>query len=123
MYTLDQWNAVLAPAVTWQDAYAAVEEQVRLLLSRYAYQRPEGATTAEVVEALYPFGDTRGLEGLKARARIFKALAALATRGLADCATRGDPVTNKMGKTVRPWRWHAPDPNVVKSCPTCRRPL
>lgn len=123
-YTPDQWNAMLAPAVKWPDAYAAVQEQARLLLTRYHWQRPEGVSTVELAEALYPEAEARGPAAVSARRRIFKALAALTERGLADCATRGEPVQRKFGM-IRPWIWHKPDPTrpVVLICPKCKRPL
>ena len=52
---------------------------------------------------------------MAARQRIFKCLFALATRGLSDCCTKGEPVSegkpNYM-KAKRPWLWHRPtEPN------------
>lgn len=119
MYTPEQWNAVVGPAVTWRDAYALVEEQARLHFRKLG---AECLSTGAVVEALYPELAARGEVGVKARARIFKALAALAERGLVDCATRGELRLNGMGRNVRPWLWHAPDPNVKRVCPACGKP-
>mgnify|MGYP003559721779 FL=1 len=124
-----QWNALLAPAVPAIEAYKSVEEAARLHLSMNPLFTEVGITTNELVEALYPEALARG-DGVLARARIYKALAALATRGLADCATRGQPRKLKhMNKTVRPWLWHEPgekNPEAqdgVKRCPHCNGEL
>lgn len=120
------WNATLAPDVGWKLAYAEVERVSRIMLTA----RPvpgDGHTTAEMVELLYPEAQARG-DGILARRRIFKALDALATRGLADCAHRGAERKVKHGtRMIRPWRWHEPrQPNeeaLANVCSKCGRPL
>lgn len=118
------WNELLAPAVGWQDAYAHVERSAREYLA--TGKRDDNWTTTELVEALYPEQFARG-DGITARARIFKALAALAPRGLADCATRGPERRLKhSNKMVRPWLWHAPaerNAEAAAVCPNCGKPL
>lgn len=118
------WNLILAPDVPWQKAYASVEASARAhLIANPCFDA--GCSTEELVEALYPKRFAIG-DGILARKRIYKALAALATRGLADCATRG-PERN-LGHTknlkVRPWLWHEPTaPNDeaqgIRLCPHC----
>jgi hypothetical protein len=119
------FNAALAPAVEWREAYAAVEREARALLILNGDPR-ENYTTAEMVEALYPEALARG-DGITARKRIFKALAALATKGLADCATRGEPrKLRHANKMVRPWLWHAPaerNDEAGQICPHCGKLL
>ncbi len=115
----------LAQGVDWKIAYAEVEKHAREILTRYSYQRPDGVGTTELAEALLPAEFVRGDGTLYIRRRIFKALAALATRGLADCATPGETIKGKFGPK-RPWRWHAPTPGYVHApavCKTCGRPL
>lgn len=118
------WNTVLAPTMGWQAAYAVVEREAREFLSRQlASTQPATFTTSELAEALYPEKLARG-DGITARKRLFKALAALATHDLADCASRGEPRKLKhTNKTVRPWIWHAPTkPNNeagARVCPHC----
>lgn len=125
--TPQEWNTALAPSVGWQTAYAAVEVGARALLARELFTG-EWLSTAELVDHLWPIEFCFGDAGFKARKRMFKALAACAPRGLADCATRG-PAT-KIGRTNRigrPWRWHPPSETAPAKapevCPTCRRPL
>jgi hypothetical protein len=120
-YTPDQWNAVLAPAISWRDAYKDVEQQTRSMLG--TLRDGDTISSADLVEALYPVEAARGEDALKARTRIFKALSALAERGLGDCCTRGEPVKRRFGM-IRPWRWHAPVPGrAVAICAGCGRPL
>lgn len=120
----EQLTAALAPDVPWAECYARIEADARTLLTRYHWQRPAGVTTVELVEALFPEAWVEGPAGIAARKRVFKALAALATRGLSDCATKGEPVKRKFGM-IRPWVWNKPDPArpVVNVCPKCKRPL
>lgn len=121
--TPSQWNIALAPSVAWQSAYADVEKQARAHLTANPCI-DDGCSTEELVEALYPLRLAQG-DGILARRRIYKALAALATRGLADCATRGAP--RNLGKTkntkIRPWLWHEPREKNPESkgniCPHC----
>lgn len=118
------WNVTMAEAVPWQEAYKAVEMAARDKLA--GIERT--LTTNELVEELYPEQFAREA-GITARKRIYKALAALATRGLADCASRGEPRKLRHAKKlVRPWLWHAPTvelnpeavaANTVRQCPHC----
>lgn len=116
------WNAALAPHVGWQAAYGTVENAVKL-----AFASPvlDGQTlsTSALVEALYPEQFARG-EGITARKRIYKALAALATRGLAAYATRGpERLLKHTNKLVRPWLWHSAAPIEVAKCPHCGKEI
>lgn len=102
------WDEILAPSVPWQDAYAIVEREVRAFILATPAGRVSYLTTDEVVSGLYPEQFAKK-EGVTARKRLYKALAALATKGLADCVTRGEP--RRLGNTkkmIRPWLWHAP---------------
>lgn len=123
-YTPAQWNIALAPDQGWQSAYATVATEAReYLKTRLA--PGDLISTNTLVEALYPAQFAKG-EGITARRRIYKALAALATRTLADCCTKGEP--KKFGrspKLVRPNLWHAPRaaaitlPTMTVECPRC----
>ena len=123
----DQFQSFLqavAPTVPWQVAYKAVEEKVRVFLSTVPVT--EYLTTSDLVEELFPEELARG-DLIYHRRRVFKALAALATRGLSDCTTRGDP--KHLGNTkqmVRPWHWHQSIPGRTPPaavCQTCGKPL
>lgn len=107
--TPSEWNAVLAPDQDWKPAYAAVEQQVKLLFAHNPLYAQDTLSTAALVEALYPETYARG-EGQVARRRMFKALQALAPRGLSAYATKGPAKMNKMRVSVRPWLWRAPAP-------------
>lgn len=118
------WTTLLAPSVEWREAYAHVEREARSYLSGFG---EDWCTTMDLAEALFPEALARG-EGITARKRIYKALAALATRQLADCCTRGELRKLKHGtKMVRPWLWHAPgvefnseyQPDKQSTCPHC----
>lgn len=121
MMTPAEWNVAMHADRPWREAYGDVSRVVREFLSP-----PIGETysTNELVELLYPEALSRG-DGLYARARIFKALMALAVRGLADCASRGDPRKLKhTGRSIKPWVWHAPgerNAEYIKpqACPHC----
>lgn len=103
--TPSEWNAVLAPGIPWQDAYAAVEREARAFLVISGGQH----TTTGLVDALYPPAEMRGDAGIGARHRLFKALAALTSHGLQDCCTRGEARKSRRGlRLVRPWLWHSP---------------
>lgn len=103
--------AALSPANEWATAYPIVENIARDFLN----DPEQGAfefSTNEVVEALWPESLARG-EGITTRKRLYKALLALAPRGLADCATRGEERKVKHStRLIRPWLWHAPKPVV-----------
>lgn len=101
------WDKALSPSVSWQEAYATVGRMARAHLEHNPMLDGD-MSTADLVDALYPEEWARG-EGITARKRIFKALAALATRGLADCCHRGpERKLRHSGKMVRPWLWHSP---------------
>ncbi len=102
------WRATLGREVHWTIAYPAVEEAVVAYLTAH----PGRLSTGDLVEALWPAADAarQGADAIWARRRIFKALMALAPRGLADFAHKGD-IPRRMGKTgimVSPWLWEAP---------------
>lgn len=99
----------LAQGIDWKIAYAEVERHARQILIASVPTKSTIGTTA-LCEALFPPEFVRGDNALYIRRRIFKALQALATRGLADCATQGPPMKRKFG-TIHPWLWHSPDPN------------
>jgi len=114
--TPPEWNVLLAPTVSWQQCYAIVAKEARAYLE---IEAPSGLGTAGLVEGLYPIALARGA-GYKARARLFKALAALADHDLKDCCTRGEgrPGKGRMNKTmVRPIYWHAP--KAMEACQIC----
>lgn len=107
--TPSEWNAALAADRPWQEAYATVEQQVKVLFAHNPLYEHDTLGTSTLVEALYPETYARG-EGVTARRRIFKALQALATRGLQDYATKGPAKLNRMHVMARPWVWRKPDP-------------
>lgn len=123
-----QWNDAMASTVRWQDAYATVEAQARLILQHdIRAAAPNTLTTTELVEILYPPQFIKSENAKYARERIFKALRALSVRALADCATRGLPKKTKFKGTARPWLWHEPtirnpeaeELDASKRCPHC----
>lgn len=106
-YQPGEWNHILQPGTPWRTCYDQVEFHTRLYL-KDTLNAGDLISTNTLVEALYPARFAKG-EGITARRRMYKALAALATHGLADCCTKG--VETKFGrsaKMVRPWLWHAP---------------
>lgn len=105
-----EWNAVMATEQPWQIAYPAVETAVRALFAANPLYEHDTLGTSALVEALYPETYVRSDEARLARKRIFKALQALATRGLSDFAFQGVPKLNSMKVSVRPWFWRAPAP-------------
>ncbi|MDR3562067.1 MAG: hypothetical protein P4N59_11615 [Negativicutes bacterium] len=106
-------------AAEWQVAYPHVANVVREYLSTLPVY--EMLSTDELVEHLIPPASCRG-DDVTVRNRVYKALAALATHDLADCATRGpERRMAKLGKNIRPWLWHAPvplEPGTI-TCPHC----
>lgn len=105
-------SAALQPTIPWAVAYSAVETAVIATLSEpdtiaRLHLEQQTLSTKELVELLWPETLARGA-GITARKRLFKALAALATRGLAPYCTQGEPTRNKrLGRDIRPWRWHS----------------
>lgn len=100
-----KFDTELAAHVPWKKAYAFVERETRGWLIDYAIGR-EPLSTDQLVEKLYPEKLARG-DGILARQRIYKALAALATRELADCARRGETF-KRFGKERKRWTWIYP---------------
>lgn len=115
-----EWDVALAPNIPWQNAYALVEKSARLHLLHNPKIDGDTLSTAAFVEIIYAESSMRGDAGLYARRRIFKALAALATRGLSDCCTRGpEKHIGRTKRTGRPWFWHAPTaPNAEARAPS-----
>lgn len=105
-------SAALQPTIPWSVAYAAVEAAVTATLSdpdviARLHLEQQTLSTKELVELLWPETLARG-PGITTRKRLFKALAALATRGLSPYCTQGEPTRNKrLGRDIRPWRWHS----------------
>lgn len=115
---MNDWRGLqvaLAADNGWQSAYAYVEETVRERLSdpdtvARLHLEADTLSTTALVELLWPEQFAKG-DGITARKRLYKALKALATRGLADCAERGvseERVIGGVKRFARPWRWHAP---------------
>lgn len=94
-----QWEA--AAALDWRQFYPVVEAEVKVYLTRH----DATAATTELVEALWP---GHWPSPVKLRARMFKALTALETRGLARWVTVGEPSRLRGGLMARRRRWHTP---------------
>lgn len=99
-----QWDKAMAPDVPWTDAYGTVEREARELLS---HSTAATFSTTGLVDALLMPGTVQDFT----RKRVFKATKALATRGLADCCTKGEPEKNAYAQTIHRWTWHAPTIN------------
>lgn len=108
----NEWNAAMN-GTPWQDAYAAVEREVKAAFAHNPLLEHDTLSTSGLVEVLYPETYARG-DGALARRRIFKALQALATRGLSAYASQGPSKLNRMKVSVRPWFWRQPAPVVIE---------
>lgn len=115
---MNDWRGLQVALATdndWHSAYAYVEETVRGRLSdpdtvARLHLEQDTLSTTDLVELLWPQQFVQG-DGILARKRLYKALKALATRGLADCCERGQQEERVIGGVKRfahPWRWHAP---------------
>lgn len=117
----EKWDNLLKADVPWQQAYASVETAVLALMATPAMAGRQ-LTTNELVEAIYPESLARG-DGILARNRIYKALMALAPRGLACYASRGEERKRAHSNIkIRPWVWHAagqPNTEHMQRCPKC----
>lgn len=122
MNAVQLWNSKLAPEIGWKEAYQHVELTTRAWIINSPRLAHEPISTNELVEAMYPEALAIGA-GIAARHRIFKALMALATHGLADCCTRGPERKRAHSNLpIRPWLWHHPkERNIeaVNKCPQC----
>lgn len=120
------WRAVLAPDQPWQVAYPIVAREVREILA----DGPP-VTSAVLSILLYPTPREQ-----KIRERLDRALDALATHELADCAKRGNPIKVRMrspyGRWItvvkRPWIWglwgsRNPEAAETRVCPHCGKEL
>ncbi len=120
--TPQEWITAMAQDVPWQKAYEVVRVQAAALLN-HSVVAADGMSTTELVEALWPERYAPGAFIFQRR-RVFKALMALASRGLAEYCTLGPPKLNRMRQTVRPKRWHSRLHSVVAAplvqrCPHC----
>jgi hypothetical protein len=124
---MNDWRGLqtaLAADNDWQGAYAYVEESVRERLSdpdtvARLHLEQDTLSTNQIVELMWPERFAKG-DGITARKRLYKALKALATRGLADCCERGpqvEVVIAGVKRFARPWRWHAPKPPAYATGP------
>ena len=115
---MNDWRGLqtaLAADNAWQGAYEYAEESVRERLSdpdtvARLHLEQDTLSTNQIVELMWPEQFAKG-DGITARKRLYKALKALATRGLADCCERGpqvEVVIAGVKRFARPWRWHAP---------------
>lgn len=102
----------------WQVAYAWVEDQARAILDQLS---PGCAlSTTELAQRVYPMDHAAG------KKRVFKALAAAATKTMTRYVTFGEP--EKIGpRTGRRKTWHRPGAEIIpppkKVCAGCGRPL
>lgn len=119
MRTPSEWATILAPTVAWQACYPIVEGEVRAKCADLL--AGETLSTNDLVEQMYPEALARG-EGITARRRLYKAIAALAPRGLSDCCSRGEPrKLRHAAKLVRPWLWHMPSERPTEAQPGARK--
>lgn len=103
--TAQEWEA--AAQLGWREFYPLVEAEAKVYLTKHLYHSQDmfPLSTTELVEGLWP---SVWQSGGKARQRVFKALAALETRGLAQWVTIAEPVRGKFGNPIRYRRWHTP---------------
>jgi hypothetical protein len=98
-------KALCAPEVHWEDLYPEVARRAKALLD--ALPDEATMTTLELAEALWPASLAVGPDVAR-RARVFKALKALAKHDLKHYHMRGEPkrMARGSGKMVRPYIWH-----------------
>lgn len=89
----------------WREFYPQVEAEAKIYLAQAHADHDSPLTTTDLVEGLWPasWDSPRRL-----RARVFKALTALETRGMAAWVTIGEPSRLKGGIMARRRRWHTP---------------
>lgn len=111
--------AALAPVHDWRIAYPWVEAKARAILDPWL----GFMTTTELANRIY---DPEQAHDPKVRKRVFQALKALETHGLATYLTMGEPERVGGVENGRRRLWHAPrigTTPLVQCCPTCKRPL
>lgn len=109
MDTKMNWTEIFLPNIPWSECYPIVEAAARPHLANL----PSGytITTEQLADLIWPAVDCRGDENLL-RPRLFRALEALSKHGLQTCVSFEEDTTSywaqKLGKSVRRKRWHAP---------------
>jgi len=112
--------AALAPENDWRTAYPFVEVAARAILDTTGLS---SWTTTELADAIY---NPNEAHDPKVRKRVFQALKALATRGLASyCSVAPEVARIGSIENARRKVWHAARAGLVSppKCPTCKRPL
>lgn len=114
-----QWTELLADK-SWPEAYPLIEKLVRATLANVSADR--SWSTEELVNCICPkaacppahpqSSNKLGQpEHADTRDKLFRALKALAPRGLADCCHRGPARKMRgIGRIIRPWLWHCSGP-------------
>lgn len=109
----------LRPDHDWRTAYPFVEERAKFFLNG----RLNTLTTTALADLIYGPDEAHDP---KVRKRVFQALKALSTRGLAAYVTLGEPETIGASQGARRRHWHAPrigSVQLAQQCPTCKRPI
>ena len=104
---MTDWNTVLAPSNPWREAYPVVAAAVRGYLEAHVIA-PATIGTSELAKSIVAGSYLRDPV---LKARLFRALKALAAHDLSDCVRRGEPVKRPFynRQTVRPLLWSAPN--------------
>lgn len=114
--------AALRPENDWRTAYPFVEAAARKHLDRF--KPAQSVTTTNLADLIYSPDEAHDP---KVRKRVFQALKALATRGLAAYVTLGEPETIGASQGARRRHWHpahtAAAPVRHSKCPTCGQEL
>lgn len=110
--------ASLGPQHSAQAVHEYVHDHVRVLLDEL--DAGQSVTTAQLVSVFVPQAYIDAQRGttapLEARTRFFSTLRYLSQNRLRDCWTHGVEKM-VMGRKVRAWMWHRPDPAILPSVP------
>lgn len=114
MIPTTEW-AKLDPNSRWQDCYPVVEAAAKRILDDPVTGT---MTTVELADRLLP---EQYAVGTKRKARVFKALEALAEHGLFEYWTAGPAKFHpRLKRNIRPKLWHGRKPK-ERRCPTCNQ--
>ena len=114
--TSEQWLALMAPDVPWQECYDEVRGEAMDVLN--GLKATDDISTTTLLDFIYPLDHVPAKQvkaAQAARNRMYRALLARPPGGfpMDGYCEQGPEITNRFGHKARRWTWHALQPEPV----------